>query len=445
VAYAGTAHAVVPLTDDSRTIENLLPALSPEMMPVFGSNLGAAIDLAHVLFENAGVRQGRILVLTDGVDQMSHATARRSSRFPMSFMGVGTSAGGTIPLDFAQQPGQVLRSQAGEPILARLDEDRLRSIADVTHGRYRTMGLGDDDLLYLLDTRLPGQDETIEVERDFDLWADMGFWVCLLLIPVVLGAFRRGVLAAVAVLGGPALLLLAPVPAEAGLWDDLWQRRDQQAFQALTQGEPETAAALFNRPDWRAAALYRSGEYQAAAESYRRDPSVTARYNLGNALARQGEYQRAIAAYEQVLSADPGHDDAAFNKALVEKLLDEQPPSDQGAEQEASDGQPDSSTPPQGDRDADQGDQEASPDQPPPGEQPPRANDGNDSSADDGRQGQEEREDFATRDEQQDALDQWLRRVPDDPGGLLRRKFQYETNQRMRRGDYSSRETEKIW
>ena len=42
-------------------------------------------------------------------------------------------------------------------------------------------------------------------------------------------------------------------------------------------------------------------------------------------------------------------------------------------------------------------------------------------------------------------MEQWLRRVPDDPGGLLKRKFQYETNQRLRRGDYRGRESEKIW
>ena len=53
--------------------------------------------------------------------------------------------------------------------------------------------------------------------------------------------------------------------------------------------------------------------------------------------------------------------------------------------------------------------------------------------------------DDESRDEKQDALEQWLRRVPDDPGGLLRRKFRYEANQRRRRGDYQYRQTEKIW
>jgi Ca-activated chloride channel homolog len=447
VAFAGSAHTVVPLTDDHRTIENLLPALAPEMMPILGSNLAAGLDLARQLFDNAGIRQGRILVLTDGVDRMSDATERRSQRFPISLLGIGTPAGGTIPMDFANQPGQVLRTMAGEPILARLDESHLRSVAELAYGRYRTVQLGDQDLEHLLDTRLPGEDETIQVERDFDRWADMGFWVCVLLLPLVLVGFRRGVVAVTPLLAAPlAALLLMPAPAAAGIWDDLWQRRDQQAFQAFRDGEPETAAALFGRPEWRAAALYRSGEYAAAADVFRRDASVTARYNLGNALARQGEYARAIEAYEQVLTAEPQHEDAAFNKALVEKLLEEQESAEQNNDerQQQHDGQPDDSTQSQGDSESGDGPQEQG--QPPDAtDQESQPRDGDASDSERGQDGQRDREELASRDEQQEALDQWLRRVPDDPGGLLRRKFQYEANQRLRRGDYSQRETEKIW
>ena len=57
----------------------------------------------------------------------------------------------------------------------------------------------------------------------------------------------------------------------------------------------------------------------------------------------------------------------------------------------------------------------------------------------------EAEEDTAGRDEKQEALEQWLRRVPDDPGGLLRRKFQHETKQRLRQGDYSNRQDEQVW
>ncbi len=436
IAYAGDAHAVVPLTDDTRTIENLLTALRPEMMPVLGSDLGQALDLARSLFENAGVRQGRILVITDAVDQMSAATERRDPDFPISILGVGTQEGATIPLDFVNQPGQVLRSQQGEPILARLDEARLRQITELTYGRYQTLTLADSDIDALLATPLPGEDDTMEVDRDFDTWADRGYWVLILLLPVALGGFRRGALALVP-------LLLLPAPADAGLWDDLWQRRDQQAFEALRDGEPETAAVLFEHEPWRAAALYRSGEFGAAADSFRQEDSTRALYNLGNALARQNDYQAAIDAYDAVLARAPDHEDARFNKALVEKLLDEQNQAQQNEQAQQQQGeQPEDQSDSQGGG-TDQGDRNDQDGLPPEDQQ--AADEDQTAEPRQSEEAEGEEELSASRDEKQDALEQWLRRVPDDPGGLLRRKFQYETNQRLRRGDYRSQETEKIW
>lgn len=438
VAYAGDAHAVVPLTDDSRTIENLLTALRPDMMPVLGSNLGAALEQAEMLFENAGIGQGRILVVTDGVDDPTEATQRRDPRFPISILGVGTEQGANIPLHFVNQASQVLRDQRGEPIVAALEPGRLAAITEATYGRYHTLTLADDDVTYLLGTRLPGADETSEVERDFDTWADKGFWVAVLLIPLVLAGFRRGAVAVMA-------LMLLPPPAQAGVWDDLWQRRDQQAYEALQEGEPENAAALFEQDDWRAAALYRSKAYDAAADTYRQQSSTTALYNLGNALARQQEYPAALEAYDEVLARDPGHTDARFNKRLVEKLLEEQSQGEQNdqARQQPGGNEPQDSTTPQGGED-DPGseDGQQGPPQNTPPDQPP---DDSQSQPEQSRDGMTADQLAASRDEKQDALEQWLRRVPDDPGGLLRRKFQYETNQRLRRGDYRARETDKIW
>ncbi len=441
VAYAGDAHAVVPLTDDTRTIENLLSALRPDMMPVLGSDLGEALEQAYTLFDNAGVSQGRILVVTDGVDRMSDATERRNRRFPISFLGVGTAAGAEIPLDFVNQPGQVLRTQQGDPIRARLDADEIARIADITYGRYRTLTLADSDIEHLLATPLPGEDETAEVERDFDTWADMGFWIALALLPLALAGFRRGALVLVP-------LLLMPSPADAGLWDDLWQRRDQQAFEALRDGEPAVAAALFEDggdEPWRAAALYRTGEYAAAAEHYRSGDDTADLYNLGNALAQQQAYAEAIEAYDAVLSRDPDHEDARFNKALVEELLErqQQAEDDQQARQDQGQQNPEDSTAnPEGGSD-DSGDpNEQQGEEQQPAETAQSQEQQAEAQSEDGEPSEEL---TASRDEKQDALEQWLRRVPDDPGGLLRRKFQYETNQRLRRGDYRSQDSEKIW
>ncbi len=67
VAYAGDAHVVSPLTDDRRTIANLLPALDPQIMPIAGSEPGIAVEQAVDLLRDAGLERGRILLVTDGV------------------------------------------------------------------------------------------------------------------------------------------------------------------------------------------------------------------------------------------------------------------------------------------------------------------------------------------------------------------------------------------
>ena len=486
IAYAGDAHAVAPLTDDTRTIENLLAALNPTMMPVLGSNPASALELARELFANAHVDQGRILLVTDGIDRIAELADFSDRRFPISVLGVGTPQGGAIPLDAAGRPGEFLRTEQRALIRAALEEERLAALAELCRGRYRTAGLSDADIEDLLATALPGSDETRALEREFDVWADAGHWAALVLLPFVLLGFRRGLLACL------ALCLLAP-PAFAGLWNDLWQRRDRQAWQALQEGKPKAAAELFEDARWRSAADYRSENYRQAAEGWaERSAGASAipddHYNLGNALAQLGDYANALAAFDRTLALAPEHEDAAFNKALLEQLMEERQQSQsqqqgqkggepqEGGESQDSSAQekrsePQAGTEPQSDGEPQGGNQDAAQGQPqserepaaqPPPEQSPEApqqqgqeapgeaaQDALPEQAAPGEEAPPPRpalgEETALRDEQLDALEQWLRRVPDDPGGLLQRKFQHETNERLRRGDYRHRQREKIW
>ena len=445
VAYAGDAPVVTPLTDDARTIENLLTALNPAMMPVLGSNPGAAMDLAQELLRNAGLEQGRILMVTDGVDTLKDVTDRCDSRHVLSILGVGTGAGGLIPLDPMGAPGKHLTDQRGALVRAALDSERLRTLAQLCRGRYSDIDIGDSDIAHLLAAPAPGAAQGRQVERAFDAWADLGYWCALALLPFLLASFRRGFMAslAVALLGN-----FAPLPAQAGLWEDLWWRRDQQGYEALNSGQPKDAAALFQNQDWRSAAKYRGEDYQGAAAGWRTGDGATDSYNLGNALARLGDYEAAGQAYAKALAAAPDHEDAAFNKQLVEQLLEQQ-----RAEQTAQSGDQGESQRRQGESQEQSGQQqaqsdaEAGPQQQaePQNESPERASEqqGDDQAAEPGEAEAQLGE--AGRSEQQEALEQWLRRVPDDPGGLLRRKFQHETNQRLRRGDYSSRQQDKVW
>ena len=467
VAYAGDAHAVVPLTDDVATIENLLGALGPEMMPVPGSNPDHALQLAHELFANGNLQQGRILIVTDGIDNINSVSRHRNAAFPISILGIGTQDGGPIPLDKLRQPGRYLLSQEGNQIVALLDHQRLRDVANLTYGHYEPAQLSDNDFLSALQTPLPGEDDTLEVERDFDTWYDQGHWLVLLLVPVLLMAFRRGSLLTLGPVASPllaTLLLLstaattspqvhaaAPV-TEPGLlsrvWESLWYNTDQRAHRALRYGEPERAVTLFEDPQWRATANYRSGEYPTALQEFAQDTSVTGQYNQGNSLARLGDYEQALAQYNQVLALDPSHEDARYNKELIERLLQEQ----QDAEAQENDSEQDQANNEESDeqQDQQQQDQEQSDqsqqDQSEEEQEQQEQTEQQEQQQQDGeaQQAQAEQEEM-TRDEKQEALEQWIRRVPDDPGGLLKRKFTHETKQRLRRGEYENRQGEKIW
>ena len=459
VAYAGDGHAVVPITDDRHTIENLLSALSPVMMPVFGSRPATGLALARELFRNAGLFEGRILLITDGIKRASEVSDFRDAAFPISIIGVGTSGGAPIPINRRGEPTRYLTDDLGREIRPGLEESALIQAAQQSYGRYSTLTIGDRDLEIALSTALPTEDASIEVDREFDIWADMGFWLCLPLALMMLASFQRGLFVALTfavMLPEPAFAQVSAPSSSANsvgeaaqtvgnplttVWNNLWLRRDQQAYDAMIDGDAVTAARLFADQQWRGSARYRSGDFSGAAGDFAQDPSLTGLYNQGNALARLGRYQDAISQYDQVLADDPNQEDAAFNKALLEKLLEQQQQQEQ-AEQQQQDQQQQQNQQPQG---GESEEEQPSEDDSPPQEPEQQLEEPEDASESENADETSEEDSSATRDEKQEALEQWLRRVPDDPGGLLRRKFQHETKQRLRNGDYSNREDDQVW
>ncbi len=445
VVFAGDAHVVTPLTDDTDTIENLLSSLQPGMMPVAGSNPQYAVEQARNLIHSANLLQGRILILTDGIRDPRDITQFANPDIPISILGIGTAEGAPIPLSFMNRPGEFLPDAQGQTVIAKLDINQLRTTANASYGRFKTSTIGDADILYVLDTQFEISEETEEVDRQFDVWADRGYLLLLFVIPILAMGFRRGALLVLC-------LVILPSPVHASmvgdLWDGLWQRKDQQAYSALNAGQPERAAQLFEQSDWRATADYRSGAFDAAAQAYE---ALEQKYNQGNALAKLGDYQGAISAYENVLSANPDHEDALFNKQLVEKLQEqkqqEESEQDNSEEQQESEENQDSDTSQQ-DSDGEPGEeQDENTDQ-----NSEEENSEEEEKEQNQEQGNEQEEkqsestaDQQNRDEQQEAMEQWIRRVPDDPGGLLKRKFQHETNQRLRRGEYQRSGSEQVW
>ena len=462
VVYGGEAHTLSPLTEDSNTIVSLVPTLEPALLPVAGSNVEEAVETALELAVNGGYQQGDLLLITDGVATPAFSTVqsiiKKAGKFRLSILGVGTAEGAPIPSGY----GGFIKDSNGAIVIPKLSPASLQMLALNNSGIYRTLSADDSDINALLDsTEELFPDASKELERDFDLWDDQGYWLVILLLPILVASFRRGYV---------AVLLLAPAlysdPASAFSWHDLWQTRDQQATQALESGDAETAQALFDDPRWRGSAAYRAGDYQSAIDEFVQQTDASGHYNRGNALARAGDLDGAIEAYNRALELQPGMEDALANWQLIEQLKQqqqEQQNQDNSQDQQNQDQQSDSQHEqkpsassnkeqsggqPQDQQESQQQKEAAQPQEPE--EQTPkeRAEESAEESAEEKAEDQAKKD--ATGDQQQkeqqaselekelseeeqqaqQELQQWLRRVPDDPGGLLREKFRYQSRQR---------------
>ncbi len=324
VVFAGDAFAVSPLTNDTNTISALLDPLQPGLMPVQGSRVDLGLEKAAELFRQAGVRHGDILLITDGFeDARALEVARRlyKAGYRISVLGAGTSEGAPVP----DGQGGYVRDAAGSVVMAALKPARLQQLAAAGGGNYSTMTANADDLKTLL-PRPAATPATQMAQTDLktDIWRSEGPWLVLVLLPLAALAFRRGWLLTLLPLLVMTVLYSAPQPAMAAGWDDLWQRRDQQADAALQAGDLQRAQALARQPQRQGTAAYRAGDYDKALQAFGKTEGPQGDYNRANALAQLGRYQDAITAYDKALKADPSLDDAVYNKAQVEKLLQQQ-------------------------------------------------------------------------------------------------------------------------
>jgi Ca-activated chloride channel family protein len=457
LVYSGDAFTVTPLTDDTNTIDSQLAALTTDIMPTQGNNTAVVLEKAVALFKQAGLQTGQILLITDTVDlNATLPTVKKLANFQLSVLGVGTEDGAPIALP----EGGFLKDDQGSIIVTKVNPANLLSLAQAGHGLYQPLTSDDEDIKSLLNTFDQPIQQQGKADDDITLeqWNDQGAWLLLLVLPIAALFFRKGLLCL-------ALLVLLPLPKNsyAFEWQDLWQRQDQQALEAYKKGDYAKAIEKFDgEPDWQAAAHYKAGEYEKALKTYQSQTEQTADniYNQGNTLAQAGQLKEAIAAYQQALKLDPKHEDAKYNKELIEKELEKQQPkqdqnqeqkSDQNKEQQSDKQQSSENKNAQSDQQQDSqknqqseqqqaSDEKQKPEKQEKGqkqlEQQEDAKSKEHKTEQQAEQKKEQTEkqaaqqtnpaDSAEKNEKQQANEQWLNRIPDDPAGLLRRKFKYQ-------------------
>lgn len=465
IAYAGDAHVVTPLTDDVETIRHMSSSLSPDIMPVLGSRTDKAIRLANQLLDNGAEDIGRILLITDGIRGLQASASACNPRYAVSILGVGTALGAPVPVPIGSGQVQMLNDAHGNQVIAQLDRNKLKELANLCGGAYSDVRVGDEDLLALLPSIANGAGRLTDEQalQQVDMWVDMSYLFALPLVPLLLLAFRRGALPVL------FLWLLLPLDASASWWDDLWKRRDQQGYEALQAENAQAAATLFKDQRWRGVSHFRGQSFVDAVSAFEstQDKQADDYYNLGNSLAYAGSIPEAITAYEHAIALAPDHEDAAHNKRLLESMQqqaasnqqqqDQQNQQDQSGSDErqpspsAQDPQQDNQQPQAAEQPSDptgQPQREEEHEQSGQGNQQQERSESKEqagqSASEFPAEASQQEDEGARKDRQRELIESLLRRVPDDPGGLLRQKFLFEARERSQSGQ-PRQDSEEPW
>ena len=369
VGFAGDAFVQCPLTLDYAAARMFLRLMSPEMIPVPGTDLGAAIRSAVKSFDPKERKYKALVLVTDGEDHgrdLDSAVREAKEQGVRVFaVGIGSEKGEPIPQrSAAGEVRDYKRSRDGEVVMTRLDAATLRKICDDTGGRYFDGNAGGLalDRLYGEISGMEQKEQkggiAVQYEDRYGYFAAAAF--LLLAVESMLAERRRAGngrqrsravrrdragLGLLIVVFASSLLLARTAPAFGALAGDPGGRAygkgdyaaARDAYAAYAREHPDDPRGEYNL----GTALNRAGEMPPAEESFLRavrssNPKLRAAalYNLGNTRVKTGDLPGAAEAYEMALRQRPDDRDAKFNLELIRALMQQQPPDSSGQKQQ---------------------------------------------------------------------------------------------------------------
>ena len=276
LVYAGSAHLVLPPTDDPELLDTFIQALGTDLIGKPGKDVAAVIEQAKRLLQQS---PGTLLLVTDGADVAQLPTLKDDSL-------------------------QVL-------VLALGSSPTLKQLASALDAPLGSLTLNDDDLDWV-ERHAQQHFQNADEQQRLLQWKDAGYWLCWPLLLLALVSVRRGWSlnwTAVLLLG----LLLPPTPAAA----NPFLTPDQQGRWAFEHHHYPEAAALFVDPYWKGIAAYNAADYDLAQTTFSAMNTSQAAFYLGNIHVRRFKFDDAISAYQQALQRQPDFPEASANLALA--------------------------------------------------------------------------------------------------------------------------------
>jgi Ca-activated chloride channel family protein len=193
IAFSSVPHVMSPITEDTQTIRNALPALATDLSRLQGSRLHGALDRAEILLKGLPGDSARsLLLISDGdfdepdlVGRVKKLAEEQSIRFHA--LGVGTPEGATVP---APRGGSLL-DRSGQPVRSRLNEEKLKELAGAGGGVYQTAVFRDSDTEAILDASVLDRTPPEETDERTRVWNERFYLPVIAVAALLLPAFRR--------------------------------------------------------------------------------------------------------------------------------------------------------------------------------------------------------------------------------------------------------------
>ena len=360
IAFAGRAFLQAPLTIDYDAAIESVNDLDTKTIPEGGTNISAAISLATQSFGKSAVGNRALVIFTDGEelsgDAVKNAKAAADAGVRIFTVGVGTPSGSLIPIGGEDGETSFVKDSAGQVVKSKLDEKRLREVAQAAGGFYLHLENGPRTMQQLY---TEGLAKMQAAEMDVRLsrrpieryeWP-LGAALVALALSILIGERKRSRERAYAhtpakIATAVAALWLAVCQFGFGAAPGMDAYRDGKfndaysQFQQTLKSHPQSRAEDKLQFDSGAAA-YKSEEYVKALESFSEallspDNGLQSKshYNLGNTLYQRGETQKsddkklsdwtnALDHYQQTLKLEPQNKEAKDNYDYVKKKIED--------------------------------------------------------------------------------------------------------------------------
>jgi Ca-activated chloride channel family protein len=339
VAFSGAAFVQCPLTLDYGALRMFLSALKPDLIPVVGTDLGAAIETGVSSFDFESETDKVILLITDGEDNekkgLEAARKAAGKGVKIFVFGMGEPSGGPIPASDGK--GGFMKDKGGKLILSKLDEQSLREIASAAGGTYARSVAGDLDLdmVYFDGIKSKTKAETLKsgkikvYEERFPI-----FLLAALFFLLLEGLIRERKVTICVLL---FWLILSPHAQAAQDPDELYRQGNfaeaEKAYAASDMDHPKDLRYRYNR----GCAAYQNADYQGAMAAFssvlRRSRAEEGRnsetrfkaaYNLGNAAFKLGDFKSAVAYNKEAILCNHESEDAKYNLELSMMEMEKQ-------------------------------------------------------------------------------------------------------------------------